>query len=40
MLLRDCDDRGREVGVETLTLDEALAYLRSLADESYLDGIA
>ncbi len=40
MLLRDCDDRGREVGIETGTLDETLAYLRSLADGSYLDGIA
>ena len=39
MLLRDCDDRGREVGIETITLDETLKYLRSLADESYLDGI-
>ncbi len=39
MALRDCDDRGREVGVETGTLDESLGYLRSLADESYLDGI-
>jgi hypothetical protein len=39
MLLRDCDDRGREVGIETETLAEALAYLRSLADGSYLDGI-
>lgn len=37
--LRDCDDAGREVGVETETLDEVLAYLRSLADESYLDGL-
>ena len=40
MLLRDCDDLGREVGIETTTVDEALQYLRSLADESYLDGIA
>ena len=40
MLLRDCDDLGREVGVETVTIDETLEYLRSLADESYLDGIA
>ena len=39
MALRDCDDRGREVGVETCTLDESLQYLKSLADESYLDGI-
>ncbi|MBI3857018.1 MAG: tRNA adenylyltransferase [Planctomycetes bacterium] len=39
MLLRECDDRGREVGIETGTLDETLQYLRSLADESYLDGI-
>lgn len=39
MALRDCDDRGREVAVETGTLDESLGYLRSLADESYLDGI-
>lgn len=40
MALRDCDDRGREVGIVVGTLDEALQYLRSLADESYLDGIA
>lgn len=40
MLLRDCDDRGRECGVETGTVEEALDYVRSLADESYLDGIA
>ncbi len=39
MLLRDCDDRGRELGVETVTIDETVDYLRSLADESYLDGI-
>lgn len=39
MALRDCDDRGREVGIETGTLDETLQYLRSLADGSYLDGI-
>lgn len=39
MLLRDCDDRGREVGVETGTLEETLAYLRSLADGSYLEGM-
>ncbi len=40
MLLRECDDRGREQGVETVTVEETLRYLRSLADESYLDGIA
>lgn len=40
MLLRDCDDRGREVGIETGTVEESIGYLRSLADESYLDGIA
>jgi predicted nucleotidyltransferase len=40
MLLRDCDDRGREVGVETVTIEETIQYLKSLADESYLDGIA
>ncbi len=39
MLLRDCDDRGREVGIETITVEGALEYVRSLADESYLDGI-
>ncbi len=39
MLLRDCDDRGREVGVETVTLEETIRYLRSLSDGSYLDGI-
>ncbi|HXX92073.1 MAG TPA: nucleotidyltransferase domain-containing protein, partial [Planctomycetota bacterium] len=39
MLLRECDDRGREVGIETGTLEETLAYLRSLADGSYLDGL-
>lgn len=37
--LRDCDDEGRQVGVETDTLDEVLAYIRSLADESYLEGL-
>jgi len=40
MALRDCDDRGREVGIETATIDEILDYLRSLADGSYLDGLA
>jgi len=40
MALRDCDDRGREVGIETTTIDEILDYLRSLADGSYLDGLA
>ena len=37
--LRDCDDAGRDVGVEVDTLDDVLRYLRSLADESYLDGL-
>lgn len=40
LLLRDCDDRGRETGVETDSLDDVLRYLRSLADESYLEGLA
>lgn len=40
LLLRDCDDRGREVGVEVTSLDDALRYVKSLADESYLDGLA
>lgn len=40
MLLRQCDDRGRELGIETVTVEEALDYVRSLADESYLDGMA
>ena len=40
MLLRECDDRGRELGIETVTIEEALQYVRSLADESYLDGMA
>lgn len=39
MLLRECDDRGREVGIETTTVEEALEYLRSLDDESYLEGM-
>lgn len=39
MLLRECDDRGRELGIETATLDESLGYIRSLADESYLDDV-
>ena len=39
LLLRDCDDRGREVGIETVTIDETIQYVRSLSDESYLDGI-
>lgn len=39
MHLRECDDRGREVGIETVTLGESLDYLRSLSDGSYLDGI-
>lgn len=40
MLLRECDDRGREVGIESATVEEALGYIRSLADESYLEGLA
>jgi predicted nucleotidyltransferase len=39
LLLRECDDLGREVGIETVTLEESLSYLRSLADESYLDDL-
>lgn len=32
MLLAECDRGGRQVGVETSELDEALAYLRELSD--------
>jgi hypothetical protein len=34
MLLADCDLAGRRCGVETTDLDDALDYLRELADES------
>jgi predicted nucleotidyltransferase len=40
LLLLRVDDRGRQVGVEVRTVDEALDYVRALADGSYLDGIA
>ena len=32
-LLAECDDRGREVGVDVPDVDEAIAYLRELAAE-------
>ena len=35
--LRDCDESGREVGVSVPSVDEALAYLRGLESEAYLD---
>jgi hypothetical protein len=37
LLLRDCDNAGREIGVAVPTIEEALAYLRGLDDESYLE---
>jgi hypothetical protein len=37
-LLRELDDAGRVPGVEVESLEEALAYLRGLEDESYLEG--
>ncbi|MBI5366745.1 MAG: tRNA adenylyltransferase [Planctomycetes bacterium] len=36
MLLNDLDRAGRQRGVEVGTVDEALDYIRSLADEPYL----
>jgi predicted HD phosphohydrolase len=36
-LLRDCDDAGRTPGAPVSTVDEALAYLKDLEDEAYLD---
>jgi hypothetical protein len=37
LLLRELDEAGRAVGVPVSTVDEALAYLKGLEDESYLD---
>jgi predicted HD phosphohydrolase len=37
VLLREADDAGRAVGVQVGTIDEALAYLRGLEGEAYLD---
>ncbi len=37
-LLRELDDRGRIPGVAVDTLDDALAYIRGLEDEAYLEG--
>jgi hypothetical protein len=37
-LLRDLDEAGRVPGAPVDTIDEVLAYLRGLEDESYLDG--
>jgi hypothetical protein len=34
LLLTDCDRAGREPGIEASELDEALAYLRELADQA------
>lgn len=39
MLLREIDTAARRGGVIVPTVDEALAYIRSVADESYLDGL-
>ncbi len=39
-LLRDLDDAGRIPGAPVGTIDEALAYLRSLEDEDYLDTLS
>jgi hypothetical protein len=38
VLLREVDDAGRAVGTPVGTIDEALAYLRDLEGEAYLDG--
>ena len=37
-LLRDLDNDGRVPGTPVGTVDEALAYLKGLEDEAYLDG--
>jgi predicted HD phosphohydrolase len=37
LLLRELDDAGRVPGVHVGTIDEALAYIRGLEDEAYLD---
>ena len=36
MLLSELDQAGRSRGVAVCTVDEALCYIRSLADEPYL----
>ncbi|MBX6313439.1 MAG: HD domain-containing protein [Isosphaeraceae bacterium] len=38
VLLRDLDDAGRVPGAQVDTIDQALAYLRGLEAEEYLDG--
>jgi HD domain len=37
MLLRDLDDAGREPGAPVESVDQAIAYLRDLENEAYLD---
>mgnify|MGYP000853336139 CR=1 FL=1 len=37
LLLRELDEAGRAIGVPVATVDEALAYLKGLEDESYLE---
>ena len=37
-LLRDLDEEGRVPGAPVETIDQALAYLRGLEEETYLDG--
>ena len=39
-LLRELDDAGRVPGIPVCDIDEALAYLRGLEDESYLNRLA
>ena len=36
-LLRDMDNAGRVPGAQVGTVDEALAYLKGLEDEAYLE---
>jgi hypothetical protein len=36
VLLRDCDDGGRQCGAEVCTIDEALQFIRALAQECSL----
>lgn len=40
LLLRDLDDAGRQPGAEVPSVDEALAYLKGLEEETYLEGSA
>ena len=37
MLLRDLDSRGRQPGQQVGTIQEALDYIRSIENESYLE---